>query len=178
MEKNMAKKTYIIGIAGLLVILAIGVGAYYVFFKPSLAATTLPTGTTVAQQQGQPVRVAELKGFVKSIEGNEIVIINEISEGEELTDEEKAAKKAERAKLSIEERQALKAEESATLQKEDVRIIIPVGVTIKKTTGDATGTLVDGGLDEIKEGTYISIWVIDYKATNQTVEFVKIRGSV
>lgn len=124
MEKKMTKKTYIIGIVGLLVILAIGVGAYYLFFEPPIDAATSPVVTTAAQQQGQPVRVAELKGYVKSIEGNEIVIINEISEGEELTDEEKAAKKAERAKLSIEERQALKEEESATLQKEDVRIIL------------------------------------------------------
>ena len=177
-RKKMSKKAYIIIVIVAIAILAlIGGGVYYFFLRPSATVTTAPTSTTLAQQQGQPVRVAELKGFVKSIEGNEIVIINEISVEKELTDEEKAIQKAERAKLSVEERQALQKETSSTLQKEDVKIIIPVGVAIKKTTGDTTGTLIDGGLDEIKDGTYISIWVTNYKAANQAVEFVKIKGT-
>lgn len=183
MEIKMDKKAYwVIGIVGLILLLGIGTGLYFVFFKSKTPVTATSTTTEVAtnpaQEQGQPVRVAELKGTVKSIEGNDIVIVNELSEEKELTDEEKAIQKAERAKLSIEERQAIKAEESATVPTEDVRIIIPVGVTIKKTVGDATGTLVDGGLDEIKEGTYISIWINGYDTADQFVEFVKIRGTL
>jgi hypothetical protein len=186
MEIKMDKKAYlIIGIVGLILLLGIGTGIYFVFFKdknPVVTTDTASSSTAVptnpAQEQGQPIRTAELKGIVKSIEGNDIVIVNELSEEKELTDEEKAIQKAERAKLSIEERQAIKAEESATVLTEDVRIIVPVGVAIKKTVGDATGTLVDGGLNEIKEGTYISIWVNGYGTADQFVEFVKIRGTL
>jgi len=165
-DKMNKKKSLIIGVIALVVLTA-GVGLYF-----------STTGLSLAQQQGQPARVAELKGLVKSIEGNQIIILNEISTEPELTDAEKAAKKAERSKLSIEERQALKAEESSVLPKEEVSITIPVGTTIKTTTGDSTGSLVDGDLTEIKEGTYISIWVNNYSLTDQTIEFLKIKGSI
>jgi len=175
-DNNMKKKYVWVAVIAI-VLIGLGAGIYLVFLKPEAKSTSGSSLTNPAQQQGQPTRVAELKGYVKSIEGNEVVIINEISTEPELTDAEKAAKKAERQNMSQEERQALKTEESVGLEKEDVRIIIPVGVTIKKTTGDASGNLVDAQLTDIKEGTYISLWVKDYKATNQIVEFVKVRGA-
>lgn len=172
----MKKIIVIAGIASLLV--GAGIGAYVLVSGENSATTAAKTtvSTTPAQEQGQPSRVAELKGTIKSIEGNEVVIINEIST-DELTDEEREAKKAARQAMSQEERQALKAEESAELQKENVSITIPVGVPVKKTTGDATGAFVDAQIADITAGTYVSIWVKDYKTANQQVEFVKIRAT-
>ncbi len=172
----MKKTIVIIGIAMLLV--GGGFGAYVLIGGKGSTATATKTtaSTTPAQDQGQPTRSAELKGTIKSIEGNEVVIINEIST-DELTDAEREAKKTARQALSQEERQALKAEESAELQKENVTITIPVGVPVKKTTGDATGALVDAQIADITAGTYVSIWVKDYKTAKQQVEFVKIRAT-
>lgn len=170
-EKMNKKHILIISI----VIAALTVGWVYYYFNFGQGAFS---SVTLAQQQGQPVRSAELKGYIRSIEGNELIIINEISTGTELTDAEKAARKAERAQLTQEERRALKGEESATLQKEDVKIVIPVGVMVKKATGDTSGSLVDGDLSEIKEGSYVSIWVQNYKESNHSVEFVKIMGAI
>lgn len=172
----MKKAIVSIGIATLLV--GGGIGAFVMIGGKDSATTATKTtaSTTPAQDQGQPTRSAELKGTIKSIEGNEVVIINEIST-DELTDEEREAKKAARQAMSQEERQALKAEESASLQKENITISIPVGVPVKKTTGDASGTLVDAQIADISAGIYVSMWVKDYKTANQQVEFVKIRAT-
>lgn len=137
----------------------------------SSAATLTP-----AQELGQPARQAEIKGTVKSIEGNDLIIANEI-DTIELTPEQQAAKKAERQAMSQEERQALKAQETAAAKIENVNVQIPVGVPIKKTTGDATGNLQASDLSEIKEGAYISIWINDYKTQKQSIVFVKLKST-
>ncbi len=172
------KKSVLLGGIAALTLGAI-VGGYYMVRangapakQESSAATTAPL--TLSQQLGQPTRTAELKGVVKSIEGNDITLLNEISD-ETLTDEERAAKKAERQALSQEERQALKAEETATLETETAHIVIPVGAPMYKGSGDASGEVVPAQLSDIKAGTYISVWVKEYKTTNQQVEFVKVR---
>ncbi len=173
-------KKYII-IGAVIVLAAVPGGYLYLSSKKADQTTKTSSAAaapaTQAQEQGQPARTAELKGYVASIEGNSVVIINEISDEPELTDEEKAAKKAERQAMSVEERQALKEEESSNVEKENVSIVIPVGVPVMKTSGDASGTLADAELSEIKEGVYVSIWVKNSGAANQLVEFVKIRGA-
>lgn len=173
---TMKKTIIIVSVATLLV--GGGIGAYLLLGDKdsTVTATKTSVSTTPAQELGQPTRPAELKGTIKSIEGNEVIIINEIST-DELTDEEREAKKTARQALSQEERQALKAEESADLQKENVTITIPVGVPVKKTTGDATGALVDAQIADIAAGTYVSLWVKDFEKANQQVEFVKIRAT-
>lgn len=174
-DNGMKKKFVWVGVV--LVLLGVGVGVYLVFIKPDAKSSDSSNFSNPAQQQGQPTRAAEVKGYVKSIEGNEVVVINEISVQTELTDAEKEAKKTERQSMSQEERQALKTDESATLEKEDIKIIIPVGIAIKKTTGDASGNLVDAELTDIKEGIYVSLWVTNYKTDSQMVEFVKVKGA-
>ena len=166
----MNKKSILI--VASLVILGLGGGYYYLNSQKSTTS-----GSGQAKEQGQPERTAEIKGKVKSIEGNELVIINEISTEPELTDAEKAAKKAERQKLSQEERQALKEQESTTLKKEDVKVTIPVGVAIKKGVGDTSGALTDAEMAEIKMDVYISVWIQDINENPKTAEFVKIRGT-
>ncbi|MDP1884346.1 MAG: hypothetical protein Q8L10_03165 [Candidatus Moranbacteria bacterium] len=117
-----------------------------------------------------PVRAAEINGVVVSVEGNKLVVKNEINK-EALTEEEVAKKKAERQKMTQEERQALRAQEIANAKTEDVTIEIPVGKTILKGTGDGSGESVGAVFEEIKKGGYISIWM---KEGN--VELVKIKG--
>lgn len=174
------KKTLII--ISLVIVTAVGGTAIYITTRPSGAVaskantTTNATALTPAQEQGQPARAAEIKGIVKSIEGNELLVANEI-DTVELTAEQQAAKKAERQAMSQEERQALKAQETAAAKIENTNLLIPVGVPIKKTTGDATGQLVSSDLAEIKAGMYISVWADDYKSDKQSVVFVKLRAT-
>jgi len=117
-----------------------------------------------------PTRPAEINGTVRSIEGNEIVIANEIK-NQILTEEEKEAQKIERQKLSQEERQALRQEAAAAAEIETVTLTIPVGVPIVKASGTGDGSVINAQLDEIKSGSYISIWVNDGEA-----EAVKLKG--
>ncbi|NCU30738.1 hypothetical protein EOL73_03195 [Candidatus Saccharibacteria bacterium] len=169
----MKKSTIIFIVTTVLV----GGGALYYFLVFQKSDNNSVSSTTVlsaAQEQGQPTRGAEIKGIVKSIEGNELIVENEINTVE-LTDEEKAAKKTERQSMSQEERQAIKAEETAQAEIEQVNITIPVGITMMKSTGEATGELVVAELAEIKSGIYVSIWVKNYQTDTAEVEFVKVR---
>lgn len=170
-KKRRHMKKPLIITAIVIVILALGGGAYYflVINKGSLSSEL-----TNAQEQGQPTRSAEVKGLVQSIEGNELVIANELNT-DELTDEEKEAKKTERQSMSQEERQALKADETAQAETKNVSITIPVGVKMMKSTGDVSGELVAAELADIKVGTYVSIWVKDYLTDKAEFEFVKVR---
>lgn len=173
----MTKTIIIAGTA--VVIVASGIGIYFATRANGAVASSGSTNTTAltpAQEQGQPARSAEIKGIVKSIEGNDLLIANEI-DTVELTTEQQAAKKAERQAMSQEERQALKAEETAAAKIENANIMIPVGVQIRKTTGDASGTLVSAELADIKEGTYVSVWVDGYKTDKKSVVFVKVKAT-
>ena len=134
--------------------------------EPNQTSTDLTTTTLTT-----PNRPAEVNGVVKSIEGNEVVIANEIRD-RNFTEEELAACKAERQAMSPEERRALREEELANLKTEIVNLIIPVGTPILKGSGDATGSNLTATLEEIKPGVYLSIWL----DANQQVEMVKIKG--
>lgn len=117
-----------------------------------------------------PARAANINGTISSIEGNEIIIKKEIG-GEVLTEEQMAKKKAERQKLTENERQAMRVSEVSSLKTEDVKMTIPVGTAIFKADGTGSGVVVKSELSEIKKGTYLSIW------TNENgVEAVKIKG--
>ena len=117
-----------------------------------------------------PERTPEINGVVASINGNTLVIKNEIGR-EVLTPEEQAAKRAERQKMTQEERQALRAQELANLETEDVTIEVPVGVVIVKGTGTGDGSSTKATFDEIKSGSYVSVWESD-----SGVEAIKIKG--
>ena len=117
-----------------------------------------------------PDRPAEINGLVRSIEGNEIIVVNEIKT-KELTDEEREAQRVERQSMTQEEKQALRAQEAETLETENVVLIIPVGVPITKGAGETDGTNLSVELTEIKVGTYVSIWL-----SGEQVEAVKLKG--
>lgn len=155
----MQNKKIIMIVLAILLILGIGVGIYF-FASQNNAATQTesnPYGIVV------PTTNPDINGDVLAIIGNEITIKRYISETV-LTDAEKAAQKAERQKLSVEERQALKAEENAVTPSETIKIIIPVGTQVVKSsdTGTATGTsgsnLLLSSLEEVKAGYGIQIW--------------------
>lgn len=120
---------------------------------------------------GVPTRGAELSGVVSSIEGNEIVLKNEIGR-EILNEEQMAQKKAERQKMSETERQALRNAETQGMKTEDIKLTVPVGVPIFKGTGQTIGEIIKVDLGEIKKGSYISVW-----KNGEQIEAIKIKGN-
>jgi len=146
-----------------LVLFSVVSGGYW-FYQSSQSTSTTSEIRAVATS---PVRMAEVNGYVTSIAGNEVTVDNEIGL-KEVTEEERLR----RQKLSQEERQALKASESANLTKENVSLVIPVGVTIVKGSGAADGKNLASDLSEIKKGTYLSIW-----KNGENIEFVKLKGT-
>lgn len=137
----------------------------------STAPSATPSQNQNPTSSEVPTRGAEMSGTVSSIEGNEIVLKNEIGR-EVLSEEEMAKRRAERQKLSETERQALRDSETQGLKTEDVRLVVPVGVSIYKGTGQAMGDVTKVDLSEIKKGSYISVW----KNSDQ-IEAIKIKGT-
>ncbi|MFA5894793.1 MAG: hypothetical protein WC851_03390 [Candidatus Shapirobacteria bacterium] len=142
------------------------VGGGYWFYQSSQPITkNVVSGNTTPVS---PSRMAEINGYVISIAGNEVVVANEIGL-KEVTEEERLR----RQKLTQEERQALKAAESANVSKENVTVVIPVGIALVKGSGDASGKNLPADLSEIKKGIYLSVW-----KTGEEIEFVKLKGTV
>lgn len=148
-----------------LVLLSVVGGGYWFYQSNQTTPPSVNSGTTVPIS---PSRMAEINGYVVSVAGNEVVIANEIGL-KEVTEEERLH----RQKLTQEERQALKAAESANVTKENITLVIPVGVTLAKGTGDASGKNLTADLSEIKKGIYLSVW-----KTDSEVEFVKLKGTI
>jgi mannitol-specific phosphotransferase system IIBC component len=115
-------------------------------------------------------RPAEINGLISSMEGNMLIVKNEISK-EILSEEDAAKQKAERQKMTQEEKQAIKAEETANAKTEDISIQMPVGVVILKGSGDGSGDSVTATYEDLKKGTYVSVWIKD-----GNVETIKIKG--
>jgi hypothetical protein len=115
-----------------------------------------------------PDRTAEYYGIVRRIIGNEITL-KLVAPAETpdvpLTEEEKAAKKAERQAMSPEERKALK-ESQIVMTGEEVRILVPVGSPI---TSGGNGNGSEGGesviteraLADIREGMFLKVWTAE-----------------
>jgi len=149
-----------------IVVIALISGGIY-FYSTNSKSNSNPTAiNSSAQNLVSPTRLAEINGYITSVQGNELTIANELGV-KEVTAEERAR----RQKLTQEERQALKAQESANLTKENVTITIPVGITIVKGSGAADGTNVKAEMSELTKGVYISIW-----KSGDIVEFVKLKG--
>ncbi|MHB1019260.1 MAG: hypothetical protein ACYC1R_03505 [Coriobacteriia bacterium] len=178
------KKTILIVLA----VVVLGAGAY--FGASALAAgagdTVVSDGTGVqggaatgaSADPNQPERTAEVKGLVLSIDGTEVAIQRYIKDpSEELTDEEKAARKAERSQLSQEERQALKAAENAALETERITVTIPVGVPIVQMVpqGD-TPVAEPATLADIRGGMEVTIWT-DGGTDGSSAEYVKLSAA-
>ena len=136
---------------------------------PSTTSQSETPVNSVASQTNLPDRPAEINGVVKIIEGNEVIVINELREV--ISDEDRAIKQAERQNLSQEEKQALRQEELEQVETEQLTIMIPVGAPIVSGSGTGDGTNVSAQMSDIKSGSYISIW-----KTGDTVEFVKLKG--
>lgn len=126
----------------------------------------------------QPDRTAEVKGTVVSVDGTTVVIDRLLYDAsEELSDEEKAAKRAERQAMSMEERQAAKAAEQAGLATERVSVDVPVGVPMSRMIpGEDEPTAESATLSDIKTGVTVSIWT-DGKTDGGVAEYVKIQAA-
>jgi len=128
--------------------------------------TSVNQGSDVVNILKQPERQAEINGYIITAEGNELTIANEIGL-KELSD----AEKAERQNMTQEERQALKAQETANLSKENINLTIPVGTVIVKGSGNSNGENVLADISELSKGIYVSIW-----KDKDVIEFVKLKG--
>ncbi|KKS31442.1 hypothetical protein A2380_03590 [candidate division WWE3 bacterium RIFOXYB1_FULL_43_24] len=166
------KKTKNILILGLLILFL--AGGYYIVsnYTSKNESNSINNEINITKLNLEsPDRPAEINGSVVSVEGNVLIIANEVGV-EQLTEEERAERKVEMQNLSQEERQALRQQELENTETEEVEIIIPVGVTILKGSGDASGDVVSVEISEITKGTYVSIWVTE----NKVPEFIKIKG--
>ena len=153
----------------LIVLIIIIVGGVYYFYQNSKQSAT---SAIIQENIAAPSRPAEINGFILSALGNEIKIAKEIGRSM-LTEEEQAAKKTAMQKLSPEERAVAKAEESATLETEEISLFVPVGVVISKGAGDASGNTINAEIAELQKGVYVSIWTNE----NNEIEYIKIKGN-
>lgn len=181
------KKTVLIVLA----VAVLGVGAY--FGASALASerngsvvagvsggsgSEAGAGTGSTADPNQPERTAEVKGLVLSIDGTQVAIQRYIKDpSEELTEEEKAARKAERQGLSMEERQALKAAENAALETERITLTVPVGVPVVQmvSSGD-TPVAQPATLADIRGGMEITVWT-DGGTDGSNAEYVKLSAA-
>jgi|GEM_PF-2115546 len=175
------KKSVIVGSAVALIALA---GAVYfgagLLARGSGATPAGASDSVAAGQAGdpnQPERTAEVKGAVVSVDGTTVVVDRMLVDASaELTDEEKAARKAERQSMTMEQRQALKAAETAGVPTERVTVEIPVGVTISRMVSEGDQSVAKGGaLSDIKAGATVTIWT-DGAASGSSAEYVKIQA--
>ncbi len=175
------KKSLIVG--AVVVLIALAGAAYFgagLVAGGSGAATAGASDSAAAGQTGdpnQPERTAEIKGAVVSVDGTTIVVDRLLVDAStELTDEEKAARKAERQSMTMEQRQALKAAETAGVPTERVTVEVPVGVTITRMAQEGDASVAkSGALSDIKAGATITIWT-DGAATGSSAEYVKIQA--
>jgi len=117
-----------------------------------------------------PSSPADINGTIASIEGNQLIVKNEVGK-EALSDEEREKRKEDRASMTQEEKQAARAQEMEVLESEDVSVDVPVGALMIKGTGTGDGGSVKAVFDDLKEGAYISVWMNDGE-----IEAIKIKG--
>ena len=147
-------------------LVVLGVGAFVYFNNSKTQESQSPTEVETIST---PDRPAEINGVIKTIEGNEVVVLKELKEA--ISEEERLARQEERQNLNQEERQALRQEELETIETEPITLIIPVGVPIVKGSGTTDGTNVAAKLTDLVSGVYVSIWL-----NNNEPEMVKIKG--
>ncbi len=117
-----------------------------------------------------PSRPAEINGTIASMEGNQLVVKNEVGR-EVLSDEDREKRKADRASMTQEEKQAARAQEMEAVESEDVLVDVPVGALMIKGTGIGDGGSMKAVFDDLGEGAYISVWM-----NGDEVEAIKIKG--
>lgn len=169
------KKTIVIGAIVVLLGLGayLGAGAFAASRDDAGAAEQARTGSTA--DPNQPDRTAEVKGIVISIDGTRVVIDRYLKDDtQELTDEEKAARRAERAQLTQEERQALKAAENAAFEKERVTVNVPVGTPVVQMVFQGDQPVAEPStLAALRGGMEVTVWT-DGGTDGSTAEYVKL----
>lgn len=158
-------------------------GAGLIAGGPDATASLASTGESgMGERAGgdpnQPDRTAEVKGAVVSVDGTTVVVDRLLADpSEELTDEERAARRAERQAMSMEERQAAKAAEQAGLATERVTVDVPVGVTITRMVpNDGEPIAEQAALADIRPGVTVSVWT-DGATDGGVAEYVKIQAA-
>jgi len=117
-----------------------------------------------------PSRPADINGTISSMEGNQLVVKNEVGK-EVLSEEEQAERKESMANMTQEEKQALRAQEKEGVEVEDVSIVVPVGTMLIKGSGNGDGVSIKATFEDLKEGSYISAWM-----NESELEVIKIKS--
>ena len=65
----------------------------------------------------------------------------------------------------------MRVQEQEVVETQDVSLEIPVGTMISKGTGDGSGDSINAEYEELKKGSYISIWM-----NGDSIESIKIKG--
>ena len=187
-------KKPIVAVVGVVALVIIGAAAFFGGGVLRGSGGSADSGAIISSSEsGQPVsgqteqtadptfsRAAEVRGTVKSIEGDKLVIARVLDDPlANMTEEERAARREQMMKLSMEERQARRQQELQGLTTEDVSVTIPVGVPVVKA---AVGQgLTDGGesasLADIRSGMSLVIWTQGGKTDAATAEYVRIAGT-
>ena len=139
--------------------------------------------TTSVAAKGVPVaptRTAELYGQVKSIIGNEVVLLlaEQTTTTETLTDAQKEAKKAEMQALSAEERAKVK-NEAIKFTGKSATITIPVGTPITSAVSSTDKeVLKELTLTDIRGGIFLKIWTEEGGTGDaKSAEYVRVMQS-
>lgn len=137
------------------------------------------TGQPVSEQAGGSdlTRAPEIRGTVKAIEGDKVIIARAKDDPlANMTEEQFAARRREMMKLSMEERQARRQQELQGLETENVNITVPVGTPVVKMTGGQSqaGEGGSASLADIRVGMSLVIWTQDGKIDNAIAEHVNI----
>jgi len=127
------KKTTIVSVFLIGVMFLSGCGADQAKRESAQLSALLVKDSTVA-----PARPAEINGIIVSLEGNKIVVKNEVGK-EILSEEEREKKKEKRQGMTQEERQASRTQETESIEVEEVALEIPVGTMILKGYGNREG---------------------------------------
>lgn len=172
-------KRVLIVTVGSLVVILIGISAYYGgrALQGRQNAGLVPTSGSSGQTiPGTP---AEIRGTVKKVEGN-VVLVASIQDDPiaNMTEDERQEYMRKMQSLSMEERQALRQQQLDNAQTVDVHATIPVGVTILKIVPGqgATGEGETGSLSDIKPGTRVAIWTKDKKTDDAIAIAVRIEA--
>lgn len=143
----------------------------------SKTSSPVPSASAAKKDIPQaPTRTAEIYGKVKSVIGNEVTL--SLAEppanqqlNQQLSEAEKAKKRAEMQALSPEER-AKQQESQTKLTGETATVIIPVGTPI--TSGNTPELMKEVSLPDIRSGVLLRIWLEGGNGGDKSAEYVRL----
>lgn len=176
------KRVLIIGV--IIVALAAAGAAYWGGHALKGSGSTGSEVSTVASpisgnssQQVLSNTPGDIRGTVKSVQGNQVLIARIVNDpSANLTEAERAAQQQKMQNASQAERDAFRQQQLQGTQTVNAHVTIPVGVPIVKVAAGqgAGGTGENASLADIKPGITLVIWTQDHKTDNASALSVAI----